>query len=507
MEQKTTQFKRSVKGTLQAGLSSVLGGKGKTYFIVEFLFNSNTHHQGQEQQVIVDEAFIGRDPDCQIHIDEEFGTVSRKHAMIKRVGENWILVHHSQTNATYVNSQQVMAEQVLQNGDEIQLSYGGPRIRFIIPQGEKAFTSSIGLSQRFNLFRQQALRPYRTALILITLIFLLAIAGLVYFWKVSSEGYQKQLDENGQVIESLQDEQQTLKEKIRRLVSGSGKSTKTGTGKNEVTGVNVNNSVLDSFMDDVYFIRLTKVTVSADPDSYCQTVMNHNGIDGRVWTYEISEKQNNDYALSGTGFITSDGFFVTARNVIEPWAYIDCLDRENPIFWAAHFVWAGGTIDATYHIESRTGDRKNLTFREFSVSKHSEEEVEFTATDDDAYHVRRSMAKNDYAYLRLPVKSNLVVNRDFSTKVPSGTRLDILGFPNAMGADKNYIKPQYTFATTSNDGLYHGQIPVTGASFEAGNAGGPVFCEKDGQYYVVGIVSRGLGRHGGIIVPMSKINF
>lgn len=503
MEQKTTQFKRSVKGTLSAGVSSLMGGEGKKYYIIEFKFDSNTHHQGEEKPILVDEAFIGRDPKCQIHIDEEFGTVSREHAIIKKNGEIYTLIHRSQTNATYVNGQQVNGEMQLHNGDEIQLSAGGPRLGFIVPQGEKAFVKSIGMSQRFSEFRKQALRPYRTALVLILLFLVLAIGGLLWYMSETNRNYEDQLAAQQELIDEQNSTIGKLGERISNLFRGRN-SKKSKTGASE-SGIEENVSAeLSSFEDYVYFIRLASISITAEPGSESESYVEEVG-DGRTWTYNFTE----DETAVATGFITSDGYFVTARHVIEPWAYVESVDLNEFMFWAAYLTapGMGGTIDATYHIESKTGDRRVLTFREFTVSKHRDEDVNLTSTDNDPYKIRRAMAKNDYAYVRLPMKSNLVVNKSLSTRIPAGTRLELLGFPYAMGGDKNYIRPQYTYVTTSNNGLYHGQIPVTNSNLEYGNSGGPVFCEQDGKYYVVGIVSRGLGKHSGVIVPMSQIDF
>ena len=164
MANQTTEFKRTVSGTINSGMRSVFGGEGRRYFIIEHKDDSALHRRGEQQKMIVDEVFIGRDKKCQVLIDEQFGTVSREHAVIVRDGDRWKLIHRSSTNDTFVNGQRVMGEQYLQNGDEIQLSYNGPRLGFIIPQGDQSFVKSIGMTARLNLFRQQALRPYKTAL-------------------------------------------------------------------------------------------------------------------------------------------------------------------------------------------------------------------------------------------------------------------------------------------------------------------------------------------------------
>ena len=110
--------------------------------------------------------------------DESFSTVSRRHAAIVKEGENWKIVQLSSTNSTFLNGHKVKNEWYLQNGDEIQLSVNGPKLGFIIPTGKRATVGSIGLTRRMSLFRQQALRPYKTAIAtLACLIVLLSCGG------------------------------------------------------------------------------------------------------------------------------------------------------------------------------------------------------------------------------------------------------------------------------------------------------------------------------------------
>lgn len=505
MEQKTTQFKRSVKGTLSAGVSSLMGGDGKKYYIVEFKFDSKTHHQGEEKPILVDEAFIGRDPKCQIHIDEEFGTVSREHAIIKKNGETYTLIHRSQTNATYVNGQQVYDQVELHNGDEIQLSAGGPRMGFIVPQGEKAFVKSIGMSQRFSEFRKQALRPYRTALVLILLFLVLAIGGLLWYMSQTNKNYEDQLAAQQELIDEQNSTIGQLGQKISNLFRrNNSNSNKTKTDGTITAGMEEEiMKDMSGFEDYVYFVKLASFTITADPESEAAEILEDFSGD-RSWTYNFSE----DQVEVATGFVTSDGYFVTSRQVIEPWAYVEAVDYDDPMFTAAYLSapGMGGNINATYHIECKTGDRRTLSLSEFTVRRHNDKTVALTDSDGEIYEVKCSTAKNDFAYVRLPLKSNLVVNKDLSSKIPAGSHMVVLGFPYDMGGDKNHVRPQYTYVTTSNTGLYQGLIPYTGASLEYGNSGGPVFCEQDGQYNVVGIVSKGKGKSG-VIVPMSQIDF
>ena len=137
------------------------------------------HHVGESQKIIVDQIELGRDSSCQVRFDESMETVSRRHAAIVRDGEVYKLVPMSQTNATLVNGQAISGEWHLNSGDEIRLSSRGPVMGFIIPQGNKSLVKSIGLTERMSLFRQQALRPYKRAIIVWIVIMILAISGLV----------------------------------------------------------------------------------------------------------------------------------------------------------------------------------------------------------------------------------------------------------------------------------------------------------------------------------------
>ena len=486
MANQTTQFKRTVSGTINSGMRSMFGGDGRRYFIIEHKDDSPTHRQGEQQKLIVDEVLIGRDKKCQVLIDEKFGTVSREHAVIVRTGDQWKIVHQSSTNDTFVNGQRVASEQILQNGDEIQLSYNGPRLGFIIPQGEQSYVKSIGMTARMDLFRKQALRPYRTAITLISLLLLLVVGGAIAWGVVSSK-------KNKADMENIEKENAKLQDQIN--------------ANKDVPFENM------PFEDYVYYIKLTDITITAKKGTPAYNLM-----EGPVWTYHFSDK-----APLATGFITEDGVFITARHVIEPWAYLseDVLgDEKNPLYVAAVLIYEGkdpetgreikmgGVIDATYQVESKTGDRHTFHFRDFTVDQNPYKDVTVTSTNRDPYYVKQVMADNDYAYSKTSVKnSNIKVDKDLSTRIPSGKRLNVLGFPNGIGADPNNVRPQYTYATTSNTGLLHGQIPVTGANYEKGNSGGPVFCEKDGEYYVVGVVSSRIGQNGGVIIPISSINY
>lgn len=220
-----SSYKRTVAGSVGAGVGALFNASGRTYYILEHKTTSKYHNAGESQKIIIDQIELGRDSSCQVRYDESFETVSRKHAAIVRDGENWQLVHLSTSNPTLVNGQPIQGSYYLQSGDEIQLSVGGPRLGFIVPQGKQALTSSIRLTERMNLFRQQALRPYRRAIWILSALLILAVLGFgAWNYKLSLDNqelrkemstYQVKLDSLTAVRQNLLDEETQLNRELR----------------------------------------------------------------------------------------------------------------------------------------------------------------------------------------------------------------------------------------------------------------------------------------------------
>jgi len=441
-EKKNSEFKRTIGGTIAAGMKSVFNAKGKKYFTIEYKDDTRFHKRGEQQRIIVDEAFIGRDAKCQIRFDDSFPTVSREHAVIVRDGENWKLVHRSQTNSTFVNGMEVTDEQPLQNGDEIQISDNGPRLVFIT--SDTSYVNNISVGERLNMFGQQSLRPYKIALICMSVAFLLAIAGLVTYLVMAN------------------------------------------------SGPNITN-----LEDDVYCVRMTEFTLTSPGVN-----------DGEPFTFVF---EDNDMAEpSATGFMIDDNRFITARHVIDPWYYENCWDNfngSNPFCYVNMILTClGGKVNAKFEADSKTG--KHLTFKSTDCTV-SEYEYEVVPVDDHSgmyqdVKIRRILSNDDYAYVRRSVPSKLETNEELCEKLKTGTKLDILGFPSSLGANKNNIQPQYRSVVTSNEGLLNGAI-VTSNSMDYGSSGSPVFYKRFGKYYVVGVVSSTIGQNGGMIIPISKV--
>ena len=62
---------------------------------------------------------IGRSPECDIFLDDI--TVSRAHAEVDERPAGFVLVDNGSTNGTYVNRRLLDAEELLADGDEVQV--------------------------------------------------------------------------------------------------------------------------------------------------------------------------------------------------------------------------------------------------------------------------------------------------------------------------------------------------------------------------------------------------
>ena len=142
------------------GVKMLAGGKASP-FTLEFLTDTGKHAANTSQVVVVPYIELGRDRNCGIRFGEDTPTVSRKHASLERKEGRVYLLNLSATNQTLVNGRPVLREWPLSNGDEIQLSADGPRLRFIGSAGR----APLAFTARMQLFARQALRPYRYALL------------------------------------------------------------------------------------------------------------------------------------------------------------------------------------------------------------------------------------------------------------------------------------------------------------------------------------------------------
>lgn len=493
--EKTIQYKRTIKGSVGAGVGSLLGAKGRRYYILEHKEASKYHKAGESQKIIIDQVELGRSAACQVRFDESFSTVSRRHAAIVKEGNGWKLVQLSTTNTTFLNGRPVETEWYLQNGDEIQLSVDGPKLGFIVPAGKQSLVSSIKMTERLELFRKQALRPYKTAICILCAVLLILSAGggyKLYDLHCENLAQEQRLQLAEENHKKLKAENDTLQERVKESTVVIGELRKK-------VGTLAKNGGIRGKVTPVPQPPVEKLRVAA-PHVFFVRGIGYEVIDVDGTRQEIGCGDKVP-GWSGTGFLLADGKFVTARHVVEPWAFID--EEDEFLLLLNAIANSGGKVVAHMVAKSSTGAEFRFTTSQF-VKNSSHDK-----THDLGDGMKLSQANldwTDYAYVRTGQTEGLSYDPKLSRSLQMGMKLHVLGFPLSLGASGKGVKSLYSTADVAQDGVYdNGYILTTATGFEHGNSGGPVFVEEAGKMTVVGIVSAGAGRSTGCVIPISVV--
>ena len=520
MSQETVKYNRSFAGSIGAGMKSVFAGKGRRYYELVHKTRSKYHQEGAVQKIIIDNIEIGRDPKCQVRFDESFTTVSRRHAAIVKDGEGWKLVQLSKTNSTYLNGNKVSDSWYLQSGDEIQLSTGGPKMGFVVPQGDAGLVKSIGLTNRLNLFRQQALRPWKTvtwsllgglvAACLVGGYFLFdlnkknvdltkkydnAVAEAARRDSLNQVKMQNVVDSLSKVKLGLEQQVDDMRKKLKSnsaAISGLKQQVTPASGSNQGTKPGASSAQgmksIEQCFPFVYYIQTEAFEITYP--------------DGKVEQYKCGE--NDAPGWSGTGFLLNDGRFVTARHVIEGWQFWKSSEGEDPdMLYMNTIVNNGGKVRYFFNCFSPSGANFSCCSEDFKVNRSQDQ----GGITEDGIRFTHGVVATDFAYIRTGLSGGLAFDDVKCDQLKVKTELTVLGFPLGEGVNSiNDIKPIYGNATVASEGLQRGRILTTNTNTEHGNSGGPVFYnDEKGDFVVVGIVSGGRGTNLGNIIPMSRV--
>ena len=213
------------------------------------------------------------------------------------------------------------------------------------------------------------------------------------------------------------------------------------------------------------------------------------------------------FASTGTGFLLSDGRFVTARHCVESWLY---PPREESIYAesypSAYKIWS------EIHAFGPNGEKMMFNSNDFKMDK-SEDVVEIFDRDEDGdplkirfasyYEVetgegtlvlgKKAANGNDWAYVQTQKKGTIIANPELSGSLKAGTEVHVLGFPAALGVEDGQdksIEPIYNKMSVSRNGLNSERCVMVSQGVAHGNSGGPVFAIQNGKIYAVAIVSR-----------------
>lgn len=484
-------YRQTVSGSIGAGVGALISPNKRRYYILEHKVSSKYHRAGETQEIIVDNIEIGRDPRCQVRFDDEkFPTVSRHHAAIVRDGDGWRLIQISKTNSTLLNGMPIKDSWFLQNGDEIQLSVNGPKLGFIVPSGKKSTVGSIALTHRLSLFRQQALRPYKTAIAILSAVLVLAVGGLIA-WNLLMKkdlGQQSLLlaeqieanKENKQIADSLANELTANNKKLADY------EKRMAEMKREVARANSNAAAAWNRANRI----APSVGTTGELAEYAKNV--YLCVLGIYFDDEIIS------VSYGTGFLLDDGRFVTAQHVVNPMLYPDVTDQSS-LMLNALLHQEPSEFECRFYAISPTGDKITRTYtpdkNPFHMGHYAIETLTTTEVGDMILPVK--CAQNyacdyrDYAWIKTSKSGGLPFDNNFSTTMPAATHLFILGYPQLVGAeDISNVSPIFSESSVAREGLdVDGCILLSNNETDHGNSGGPVLAVRDGRYIVIGLIS------------------
>ncbi|WP_037326546.1 FHA domain-containing protein [Runella zeae] len=490
----TEKFSKSLGGSLK----SLVGASGRTYFVLEHKTTTQKYRTGQTTEFIGDYIELGRGSNFAVGFGDDCTTVSRPHAAIIRKGGGWVIKSLSKTNPTLVNGQSLRDEVLLHNGDDIQLSYEGPRVAFLTPPNNSV--KSMGMTIRLKAMANEAIKPYKTAVATLAVLLVAAVSGGYYFFNKANNF--EDLYANSQIIneqqkqeliisnEKSQKAQKELKNTItsleRRIKVISGSTPIAPHNDSNDQPVTTENLHLSQLYPNVYYIRTSKIIV------------------------EIGGTQKQvEFGGSGTGFLLSDGRFVTARHVLEPWHFIANAPKESQEELIKLNILAnnGGKITHFLEAYSPSGTAMQMSSQDFMLNQSGDETKQITADDGTSFILRIASLNNgtDWAVSRTSRNGGLDFAPSLSASLSASTPLYILGYSFGMGVNNpNDIKPLYNECNVARDGLSNGVIYISNRGFDQGNSGGPVFTKTNNRYVVVGIVSGGAGAQG-LVVPITAI--
>ncbi|MFY0672942.1 MAG: FHA domain-containing protein [Bacteroidia bacterium] len=492
----------------------ILGGANIPTYTLEYLTSTDKHKQGSYETIVVPYIELGRDKKCGVSFGDDTPTVSRRHCAIERKGNETFIVNLSTSNPTLVNSRPVNERFFLNNGDEIQLSMEGPKLRF---NTTKTGTAKMGFTNKMNLVMQQAIKPYKTAAIafLITIL-VLASGGTFAFIKLNEQNVLLQADleeleeerEKADEEYALYKEQQSkLRDSLQNVSAKAIASVKNENRKLRKQVSDISSSVQQQLEEAVE--KAVEASGSEDLAEIYQAVKNHVYF-MRVTQFDIvwpdGRTENLDYGWTCTGFMVEGGKFITARHCIQSWRFINNSSSEDEIFlnslendgaeFKLQIECSSPTNKFTINYSSQSGGA--------TLDDTNDQVYDLPANWGDNKSINvASLDKNDWATFSVGGSSDLIANGAQSYDMSAGDKVIVLGYSYGLGG--NDTKPLLSESLVAQDGVSSsGSIALTNRNFGQGNSGGPVLFKDGDNIMAIGIVSAGIGAEIGFIVPVGE---
>jgi len=252
------------------------------------------------------------------------------------------------------------------------------------------------------------------------------------------------------------------------------------------TPSNADMALLEAMYSSVYFLRIESIKLTMDDKT--EEILNVN--------------------ITGTGFLLSDGRFITTRHMVQPWTY---LNRNNPdaAMTLLNMVQNNsGVVNATLKAYSPDGSSFTFSSLDFKLDASGDETITVVEPRSNTnVFVKIGVLDDgkDWATIKTSRPGQISLGASVSEALPAGARLYTLGYPYGQGAnDTTDIRPLFMYSNVETSGLTNGMIRITDRNFDPGCSGGPAFYSDGNRLVAVGIISTSLGNQGGL-VPVSHI--
>ncbi|MCF8231902.1 MAG: FHA domain-containing protein [Bacteroidales bacterium] len=468
---------------LTTGLKFMGGGNVQAYTL-EYLSSSKKHPAGTYETIVVPYIEIGRHNSCAVKFGEDDRTVSRKHAAIERKGNETIIRNLSNTNPTLVNGHPVNKQYYLNNGDEIQLSMEGPRMRFNV---SGTGTAKMGMTKKMNLVMQQAVRPYKTAAIgLVVFILLLSAGGGYAILNLSKENQlmSGKIAQQQQITQSQADSIALMNQKNKQLMANFTQTREEMTQKIEEERARLlkaNQKLAEEIRKNQN--SSTRYAEIIEPLKGKTLAIFLERVKVMYQDKVVMDKQFDPQCMC-TGFLIGEGTFVTARHCID-----NFLTKNDFLNFSEH-----SGANTVLYFSARSFDGKisfQFTNDEMIADYSKDEKVSVT------YKGRTGVIRKpdyfsgaDWAYMQTDVGGGMPSDPKLSASLKSGTELFVLGYSyGELYRKSGTMEPYFSTAKVALSGIQKGTINVTEAGFDGGNSGGPVFMLSEGSPKVIGIVT------------------
>ena len=435
MDDRTERFNTAGSyfgSTIRQSLNFVSGKSIPTYSIL-YLDPSKNKSRGAVENIVVPNITISRGNRCHIRYSDEYGTVSREHASITS-GEGGFYLNHNPeaSNPTFINGEKISGPTLLHNGDEIQFSVNGPRLRINTNQ-----SASGGITARLGRAIGQAVRPYKVAVWVLGVLLLVSLALGGYTLRNNSqlttnlddarkelEAQNDVINKRTQEIDQLNDrlnqledkksdeyrrQQQILAQKNKDLAKAkenkaqlikqieslqlmndgpeiSADTLLTDQLKNQPAneaevlsqneGTQPTSTVVGaSNIPDVDFDQLAQNNVYILIAKRLEFIDN-TGFRGLA-AADLIPQENRSGLWTGSAFLTEDGRLITARHVINPWRFFEFGDNYQDWYPAISEIESEyQQINVVFDLLSQDGEVQTLNSRDFVVNDKSDKEVE-----------------------------------------------------------------------------------------------------------------------------------